>query len=104
MCDVLEIGNSSQALSYLDPDERGLITNETPSGRQDMAVVTESGLYALIFKSRKPEAKRFAKWVRAEVLPSIRKHGAYMTPSRIEEILASPVSQRTGRTERQDQW
>src|SRR5690606_26333904 len=59
-------------------------------GKQSMSVINESGLYELIFASRKPEAKMFKKWVKQEVLPSIRKHGAYMTPQTIEEVLTSP--------------
>lgn len=90
ICRVLDIGNPSQALSYLDEDERGLITNETPSGVQAMAFVTESGLYSLILRSRKPEAKPFKRWVTHEVLPSIRKHGGYLTPATVEDILTDP--------------
>lgn len=90
ICRVLGIGNPSQALSYLDEDERGLISNETPSGVQAMAFVTESGLYSLILRSRKPEAKPFKRWVTHEVLPSIRKHGGYLTPAKVEEFLTDP--------------
>ena len=78
VCEILEIGNPSQAVARLDDDERGLILNDTPSGLQEMAHVNESGLYALVLGSRKPEAKAFQRWVRKEVLPSIRKHGAYL--------------------------
>jgi anti-repressor protein len=52
---------------------------QTPSGVQQMVVVNEAGLYAMVFKSRKPEAKRFKRWVTHEVLPTIRKTGAYVT-------------------------
>ena len=55
-----------------------------------MTVINESGLYALIFHSNKPEAKRFSKWVRSEVLPAIREHGAYMTPDVIKKTLSDP--------------
>lgn len=85
VCVSLAIGNVSLAVNGradresdgLDEDERGIATVNTPSGEQNMLVVNESGLYALIFKSRKAEAKRFKKWVTAEVLPAIRKHGRY---------------------------
>lgn len=60
-------------------------------GRQQVATfVNEDGLYDVILDSRKPEAKRFRKWITSEVLPSIRNHGAYMTPQKIEEVLANP--------------
>lgn len=74
---ILEIGNPSQAMTRLDDDERTLISNE---GR-DLNVVSEAGLYSLILGSRKPEAKAFKRWVTHEVLPAIRRHGAYATPT-----------------------
>ncbi|WP_241493918.1 Bro-N domain-containing protein [Pseudomonas mediterranea] len=85
VCASLGIGNVSLAVNGradresdgLDEDEKGIATVNTPSGSQEMLVVSESGLYALIFKSRKAEAKRFKKWVTAEVLPAIRKYGRY---------------------------
>jgi len=85
LCKVLGLGNTSVAVNGnpnqgqpgLDDDEKGLITHDTPGGPQDLLSVNESGLYALIFKSRKPEAKRFRKWVSRDVLPSIRKYGYY---------------------------
>ena len=61
----------------MDDDEKGIITGETLGGAQKMTVISESGLYSLILRSRKPEAKRFKKWVTKEVLPSIRKTGGY---------------------------
>lgn len=77
VCDVLGIGNVSQALSYLDDDEKGITTNDTLGGAQKMSVINEAGLYSLILRSRKPEAKDFKRWVTHEVLPSIRKTGQY---------------------------
>jgi len=61
----------------LDDDERGTQIVRTPSGDQEMTTINESGLYSAILRSRKAEAKRFKKWVTAEVLPAIRKHGRY---------------------------
>lgn len=86
VCASLAIANVSLAVNGradrdtdgLDEDERGIATVNTRSGAQEMLVVNESGLYALIFKSRKAEAKRFKKWVTADVLPEIRKHGHYV--------------------------
>lgn len=88
VCEVLTIGNPSLAVngradregSGLDEDERGIVIVNTPSGEQEMLVINESGLYSLILTSRKPEAKRFKKWVTSEVLPSIRKTGQYAAP------------------------
>lgn len=57
---------------------------------RSVTVITESGLYAAILKSRRPEAAEFRRWVTGEILPSIRKHGAYMTPAKIEAVLADP--------------
>lgn len=79
VCAVLGLGNPSQAASDLDEDEKGISTTDTLGGPQEMLTVSESGLYSLVFRSRKPEAKRFRKWVTAEVLPSLRKTGAYAT-------------------------
>ena len=77
VCAVLGLGNTSQTLSYLDDDEQTIIGNDSRykiSGlRKDTRMVNESGLYELIFKSRKPEAKQFKRWVKQEVLPTIRK-------------------------------
>ena len=91
VCDVLELGNCSQALSRLDPDE--VISNDVTDtiGRQQlMQTVSESGLYSLVMSSRKPEARQFKRWVTHEVLPSIRKHGGYLTEHTVESILSDP--------------
>lgn len=90
VCDVLEIGNPSQALSRLDDDERNTIILNEGIGNPQKSIVNEPGLYTLILGSRKPDAKQFKRWVTHEVIPSIRKHGAYMTPQKIEEVLLNP--------------
>ena len=72
VCEALTICNSRDAISRLDDDEKGASSTATIGGKQDMATINESGLYSLILTSRKPEAKRFKKWVTSEVLPSIR--------------------------------
>ena len=59
-------------------------------GRQDNWFINESGVYSLIFGSKLPQAKEFKHWVTHEVLPSIRKHGAYLTDNALEEALTSP--------------
>lgn len=80
VCAVLAVGNARHALTRLDDDEKGVVLNDTLGGTQEMNVVSESGMYSLVMGSRKPEAKRFRKWVTAEVLPSIRKTGKYELP------------------------
>lgn len=77
VCHALAIRNNRDAIARLDDDERGVATTDTPSGQQDMGIINESGLYSLILTSRKAEAKVFKKWITAEVLPAIRKHGSY---------------------------
>ena len=72
----------------VDPEDKGVSEMETPSGKQQMTIINESGLYALIFGSKLESAKRFKHWVTHEVLPAIRKTGAYsMTPKRRELTL-----------------
>ena len=63
--------------SNLDDDEKGVGTTDTLGGRQDLTIVNESGLYALIFQSRKVEARRFQKWVTSDLLPTLRRTGFY---------------------------
>ena len=77
VADILEIQNIRQNLDALDEDEKGVYKTYTPGGKQDMAIVSEAGLYKLTFNSRKPEAKNFTRWVTHDVLPSIRKTGTY---------------------------
>lgn len=72
------------AASYLDDDEKGSAIVRTPGGDQKLTVINESGLYALVLRSRKPEARKFAKWVTSEVLPAIRKTGRYETPYTVQ--------------------
>ena len=90
VCDILGIANSRDALTALDADEKGVGNIYTPGGNQEMATINESGLYALVLKSRKPEAKEFSRWVRREVLPTIRKTGLYATPEAARRFLEDP--------------
>lgn len=78
VCRALEVGNSRQALSRLDADEKGVISTDTPGGEQKMSIINEPGLYALVLGSRKPEARAFKRWITHEVIPSIRKSGGYI--------------------------
>jgi anti-repressor protein len=90
VCEILDISKHRDAVARLDDDERGSAVVDTPGGPQEMAAVNEYGLYSLVMQSRKPEAKTFKRWITHEVIPSIRKHGAYMTPETIEKTLADP--------------
>ena len=76
-CDCLGVSNSRDAVARLDDDEKDVGKADTLGGSQDMVLISESGLYTLIMRSNKPEAKVFRKWVTSEVLPSIRKTGSY---------------------------
>lgn len=78
VCKALGLRNSRQSLATLDDDEKGVCTTDTLGGVQQVATVNESGLYTLIFRSRKEGAKRFKKWITSVVIPSIRKHGGYI--------------------------
>ncbi len=80
VCAVLGVKNHRDSLMHLDDDEKGVVLNDTLGGKQQVSVVNESGLYALVLRSRKPEAKKFTKWVTSEVLPAIRKTGSYSLP------------------------
>lgn len=77
VCDILELDNVTKALYPLDDDEKLTLPVVRSGQTREMNFVNESGLYSLIFQSRKPEAKKFKKWVTSEVLPSIRKTGGY---------------------------
>lgn len=77
VCAILGLNKYRDAIALLDEDERASSKTDTLGGMQKMAFVTESGLYALIFQSRKAEAKKFRQWVTQEVLPAIRRKGAY---------------------------
>eukprot|EP00112_Aurelia_sp_Birch-Aquarium-sp1_P007750 Seg18458.1 transcript_id=Seg18458.1/GoldUCD/mRNA.D3Y31 product="putative protein" protein_id=Seg18458.1/GoldUCD/D3Y31 len=86
VCDVLDVKNSRDAISALDEDEIAsvAISDTSSSSRKSvpMQVVTESGLYHLIFKSRKKQAQKFRRWVTEEVLPQIRQQGSYAPQQR----------------------
>ena len=85
VCRVLEINNPRMAKTRLNKDGVSTTDGVDSIGRKaEVSMINESNLYKLIFQSRKPEAEKFADWVTSEVLPTIRKHGAYMTESVIE--------------------
>ena len=91
ICDALGLANVTNALISVDGDDINLIKVIDSIGRQqEMKALSESGLYTLVLRSDKPEAKTFKRWVTSEVLPSIRKHGMYATPATAEAILNDP--------------
>lgn len=100
VCAILGISKYRDAADRLDPDEREPVRVDTLGGKQEMLCINESGLYNVILRSDKPEAKPFRKWVTSEVLPSIRRTGGYiagqenLTP---EELMAKAlmVAQKT---------
>ncbi|EAB6862910.1 hypothetical protein GKF59_15260 [Escherichia coli] len=83
VCDALDLTNSRKALTALDDDEKGVTLSYTLGGEQNLSIVSESGMYTLVLRCRDAVNKgsvphKFRKWVTAEVLPSIRKHGEYV--------------------------
>lgn len=91
VCSVLSLGSPHKVADRLDGDERNQIPLTDGLGRQqETTIINESGLYNVILRSDKPEAKPFRKWVTGEVLPSIRKHGAYLTTETAERLLRDP--------------
>ena len=91
VCNVLGLGTPARVAERLDPDEVSQTHITDSMGRQqEMTIINESGLYNVILRSDKPEAKPFRKWVTSEVLPTIRRHGMYATPDTVEKMLADP--------------
>ncbi|MGN8818590.1 BRO family protein [Oribacterium sp. HCP28S3_H8] len=91
VADILGYQNASKALAdHVDDEDK--LNNESLSslGQRGGWLINESGLYSLVLSSKLPNAKRFKHWVTSEVLPSIRKHGAYMTPETLEKALLNP--------------
>ncbi|MDI9889930.1 phage antirepressor KilAC domain-containing protein [Microbacterium sp. IEGM 1404] len=99
VCRILDIGNPSMAAARLDEDEVTLISTE---GRPQTNFVSEAGLFGLILGSRKPEARAFKRWVTHEVLPSIRRTGAYVAQETPEQLLARALVTAQGVIERKD--
>ena len=96
VCKALDIGNAPMTTSRLDEDERMTINSSDShsgqrGGAQTFTVINEPGLYTLVLKSRKPEAKAFKRWITHEVLPLIRKTGGYMTDTLIQRIQNDPA-------------
>ncbi|EGT4145650.1 Bro-N domain-containing protein [Clostridioides difficile] len=91
VAEMLGYSNSRDALKkHIDEEDKGVAKCDTLRGRQILTIINESGLYSLILSSKLAEAKKFKRWVTNEVLPTIRRHGAYLTDDKIEEILSNP--------------
>lgn len=91
IAEVLGYAKPTDAVrKHTDVEDRGISKMETPSGMQDMTIINESGLYSLILSSKLPAAKEFKRWVTSEVLPVIRRHGAYMTPETLQAAILNP--------------
>jgi anti-repressor protein len=91
VCCALGIGNASEALRKIDDEDKShIILNDT---NRNHLILNESGLYAVILMSRKPEARRFKKWVTSEVLPTIRKTGKYEAPAAVPALASNIAEQ-----------
>lgn len=83
--------NSRKALAdHVDDEDKGVTKRDTLGGRQDMVIINESGLYSLVLSSKLPTARKFKRWITSEVIPSIRRHGAYLMPSVLEQAIQNP--------------
>lgn len=88
---VLGYSNTRDAIArHVDEEDKASVGIHDGSQMREVVAVNESGLYSLILSSKLPNAKKFKRWVTSEVLPSIRKHGAYMTDQTLEQALTSP--------------
>ena len=93
VAEVLGYSNSRKAIAdHVDSEDKGVTKCYTLGGTQKLTVINESGLYSLILGSKLPTAKKFKHWVTSEVLPTIRKHGAYMTDAKAAAIVTDKGS------------
>ena len=91
VCSALGITNHRNVRARLDDDDdRQMDATDNLGRKQQTTFVTESGMYDVVLRSDAPTAKPFRKWVTSEVLPTIRKHGGYLTPQKVEEALLDP--------------
>ena len=94
VAEALGYANTRDAISkHVDGEDKGVAKCDTLSGRQNMAIINESGVYALVFGSKLESAKKFKHWVTSEVLPSIRKTGGFRVPQTYYEALALAANQ-----------
>lgn len=105
VCDFFGVTNRNRIMQRVDPEDKGGTRLDTPGGIQDVALINESGLYAVLFalnpnnargiseeerEAKYEKIRHFKRWVTHEVLPAIRKHGGYLTPEKVEEALLNP--------------
>ncbi len=91
VAEVLGYSNTADAVQkHVDDDDKLTSQIAIAGQNRNIIIINESGLYSLVLSSRLPTAKKFKRWVTSEVIPSIRKHGAYMTPDKLEEVLLKP--------------
>lgn len=90
LCKVLNLAKPSRVAMRIADDMKDAHLMSTLGGDQEMTTVSEAGMYEVIIQSDKPEAAAFRRWITSEVLPSIRKHGGYLTDEKIEDILTDP--------------
>jgi len=92
VADILGYTNSRKAIGdHVDEEDRNTVTiRDGIQGNPNLTIINESGLYSLILSSKLPAAQKFKRWITSEVLPAIRKHGGYLTPDKVEEILTDP--------------
>lgn len=81
VCDVLDLSNTTESVRFLDDDEKSTFRNSEGCPGPERIIISESGLYTLILRSNKPEAKKFRRWITHEVLPAIRRTGYYAAPA-----------------------
>lgn len=91
LCAVLAIVNPRHAVARLDDDEKAVASSDTLGGNQSLNIVSESGMYSLVLGSRKPEARRFKKWVTSELLPTLRRTGRYIMPSAAQPLVSPDI-------------
>lgn len=91
VAEALRYANPLKAIrDHIDDEDKGVNDSFTPGGIQKIIIINESGLYSLVLSSKLESAKRFKRWITSEVIPSIRKHGAYMTQDVLKECLCNP--------------
>ena len=91
VAEILGYKETAKAIrTKVDHDDKGVSVLDTPGGKQEITVINESGVYSLVFSSKLPKAKEFKHWVTSEILPSIRRHGAYMTDDILAKTIENP--------------
>lgn len=91
VCGALRYSNSRKALAdHIKENHKGVTFCDTLGGKQQITIIDEAGLYSLVMRAKTEKAEAFQEWVTSEVLPAIRKHGGYLSPEKIEEVLSDP--------------